>query len=65
MINLCCSDSLERESQSIKTVRLDISDWTKTKDALSGMEPIDLLVNNAGEGFIKPLEDLEEEDVDR
>lgn len=60
-----CSDSLERENPLIKTIKLDISDWAKTKNTLTDIGPIDLLVNNAGEGFIKPLEDLEEEDIDR
>ncbi|KAJ8923051.1 hypothetical protein NQ315_001600 [Exocentrus adspersus] len=57
--------SLKNENPSITVVKLDICDWNRTKQALSDIGPVDFLVNNAGEGFIKALEDVEEEDVDR
>ncbi|XP_044272505.1 L-xylulose reductase-like isoform X2 [Tribolium madens] len=48
-----------------ETLVLDISDWGETEKGLGRIGPVDLLVNNAGEGMIKALVDLEEGDVDR
>ncbi|XP_050298580.1 L-xylulose reductase-like [Anthonomus grandis grandis] len=57
-------DDLQKEHPSIKTVVLDISDWDKTRQVLSTVGPIDLLVNNAGMGWLKPFLKMEEQDFD-
>ncbi|EFA08222.1 L-xylulose reductase isoform X5 [Tribolium castaneum] len=57
-------EALKAET-GVETLILDISDWDKTEKVLSQLDSIDLLVNNAGEGMIKPLIDLEEGDIDR
>ena len=56
---------LKSEFPSIEIVDVDLSDWSSTEQALCNLGPIDLLVNNAGEGMIKALPDLDETDVDR
>ncbi|XP_074658120.1 L-xylulose reductase-like isoform X2 [Tubulanus polymorphus] len=45
-------DSLKQEFSDIETICLDLRDWKKTRDAIEGALPIDLLVNNAA--LIKP-----------
>lgn len=55
---------LKQEVPAIQTVKLDISDWKKTEEVVSKLGPIDLLVNNAGMGWLKPIEEITEDDVD-
>ncbi|KAJ8973456.1 hypothetical protein NQ317_013450, partial [Molorchus minor] len=66
----CCqvnfrATALKDEFVSITPITLDISNWNKTKEVLRDIGAVDLLVNNAGEGLIKALQDVEEEDIDR
>ncbi|KAG5864241.1 hypothetical protein JTB14_010331 [Gonioctena quinquepunctata] len=56
--------SLKNEAPSIDTLQLDISNWNETEKALKNIGPIDLLVNNAGMGWLKSMLDITEEDVD-
>ncbi|KRT84160.1 dehydrogenase, partial [Oryctes borbonicus] len=57
--------SLQQEVPSIKIVAVDLSNWSATKEALSNIGPIDLLVNNAGVAILEPLLDVTEEHVDQ
>ncbi|XP_060523401.1 L-xylulose reductase-like isoform X2 [Cylas formicarius] len=58
-------DSLKNIHPSIETITLDLRNWQSTEDTLKNIESVDLLVNNAGEGMIKPVLDVEEKDIDR
>ncbi|XP_018564017.1 L-xylulose reductase [Anoplophora glabripennis] len=57
-------DKLKQEYPLIKVLELDISDWKKTEQVLSKIGPVDLLVNNAGMGWVKSMTDIVENDVD-
>ncbi|KAJ8923029.1 hypothetical protein NQ315_001577 [Exocentrus adspersus] len=57
-------DKLKSEHPSIETIQLDVSDWKKTDQVLSKSGPIDLLVNNAGLGWLKPMTEIEQKDCD-
>jgi short-subunit dehydrogenase len=59
------AESLKSEVPTVEILTVDISDWSSTTRALQDLGPVDLLVNNAGEGMIKSLVDVEEQDVDR
>ncbi|KAJ3655505.1 hypothetical protein Zmor_014633 [Zophobas morio] len=56
--------TLKHEVPSIQIIPLDLSDWNATSTALTNLGPIDLLVNNAGLGWLKPMSEITEEDVD-
>ncbi|GFR23909.1 hypothetical protein TNCT_342061 [Trichonephila clavata] len=58
-------DALKKESPKIQPLCLDISNWDLTKNALKGIGPIDLLVNNAGIMELKEYGTYTEHDVDR
>ncbi|CAG9817874.1 unnamed protein product [Phaedon cochleariae] len=58
-------DTLQKEVPSIRTIPLDLSDWNATREALSNIGPIDLLVNNAGLAILGPLTEVKEDDVNR
>jgi L-xylulose reductase len=49
----------------VEVIPLDLSDWSATDEALAQVGPVDLLVNNAGLGWLKSMLDITEEDVDR
>lgn len=59
------SDNLKAENPDIEILQLDVTDWRKTEQVLKNIGPIDLLVNNAGMGWMKPMSDIVEDDVDR
>lgn len=54
--------TLKQEHPSIAILELDISDWKTTEQALTKIAKIDLLVNNAGMGWLKPMTDIIEKD---
>ncbi|XP_044272504.1 L-xylulose reductase-like isoform X1 [Tribolium madens] len=56
--------TLKQENPLIETICVDLSDWNATNLALTKIGPIDLLVNNAGLGWLKPITEITEEDVD-
>lgn len=58
-------NSLKTESPGIETICADLSDWNATNSVLANTGPIDLLVNNAGLGWVKPITEITEQDVDR
>ena len=42
-------DSLTKESDRIHPIVADVGDWKQTRDVLEKLEPMDGVVNNAGE----------------
>lgn len=58
-------DALKKESSKIQPLCLDVSNWEVTKNALKGIGPIDLLVNNAGIMDVQEYGTYTEQDVDR
>ncbi|KAB0793024.1 hypothetical protein PPYR_12644 [Photinus pyralis] len=61
-------DNLERLSEevpSVKTICVDLSNWSETKEALKHVGQIDLLVNNAGIAILEPLADISDGNIDR
>lgn len=56
---------MKKDDPRIEVVLLDITDWNKTNQVLENIGPIDLLVNNAGLGWLKPMTEIIEEDLDR
>ena len=57
-------DSLKQEHHSVDIVNCDVSDWDKTKEILSSVGNIDLLVNNAAVAICEPLEAIKAADID-
>ena len=57
-------DSLKQEHPSVDIVNCDVSDWDKTKEILSSVGNIDLLVNNAAVAICEPLEAIKAADID-
>lgn len=56
----------ELQGKSFSAIQLDLSDWKKTRETLSGLNvKIDGVVNNAGIAIIKPFHELTEEDYDQ
>ncbi|XP_074595575.1 L-xylulose reductase-like [Brevipalpus obovatus] len=56
--------TLSKECPGIETISLDLQDWDKTKEALSKLEPVDFLVNNAGVTRLNPIGEISEDDCD-
>uniref|UniRef100_A0A1B0AIV7 Ketoreductase domain-containing protein n=1 Tax=Glossina pallidipes TaxID=7398 RepID=A0A1B0AIV7_GLOPL len=57
-------EELKADCPSIETIKVDLKDWQKTRDALAPVVQLDGLVNNAGVAHIKPFVELTEEDFD-
>ncbi|KAK3581450.1 hypothetical protein CHS0354_031774 [Potamilus streckersoni] len=49
----------------IQTIRVDLADWTETRQAIESLGQIDLLVNNAAAFLMCPFLDTSEEEIDR
>ncbi|KAM4691715.1 L-xylulose reductase [Rhinophrynus dorsalis] len=58
-------ESLASECPGVKTVCVDLADWSATEAAVSGIGPVDLLVNNAGVALLQPLLEVTEDAFDR
>ncbi|GIX85176.1 hypothetical protein CEXT_786371 [Caerostris extrusa] len=58
-------DALKKEHAKIQPLCLDVGNWEVTKNALKGVGPIDLLVNNAGIMDTKEYGTYTEQDCDR
>lgn len=58
-------DLLKKETPSIETVCVDLSDWNATKNALEKLGSVDGLVNNAGIGLLEGFLDVTEEAFDK
>ncbi|KAJ8923030.1 hypothetical protein NQ315_001578 [Exocentrus adspersus] len=57
-------DKLKSENPSIETIEHDITDWKKTEQVITKLGPVDLLVNSAGLGWVKPMTEMVEKDYD-
>lgn len=57
-------DSLKEEYPSMRTLCVDLSDWEKSRDAVTQLGQIDLLVNNAAIAICEPATDAKPEDFD-
>ncbi|KAL3870328.1 hypothetical protein ACJMK2_038402 [Sinanodonta woodiana] len=58
-------DSLKNEVPGIRTVMVDLADWTATRHALEKIGKIDLLVNNAAIVIMSPFLETTKEDLDK
>ncbi|XP_076075536.1 L-xylulose reductase-like [Mytilus galloprovincialis] len=58
-------DSLKAEVPNINIINIDLQDWDKTREEVSKIGHIDLLVNNAGVGCAFPFLDTPKEEIDR
>lgn len=50
---------------NINIINIDLQDWDKTREEVSKIGHIDLLVNNAGVGCAFPFLDTPKEEIDR
>lgn len=57
--------NLKKENPSVETVCVNLADWKATQEAVRSVRPIDLLVNNAGQGEILPLTEVTEENYNK
>lgn len=48
----------------METVCVDLADWEATEQALGGVGPVDLLVNNAAVAFLQPFLEVTKEAYD-
>ncbi|XP_070335839.1 L-xylulose reductase-like, partial [Odocoileus virginianus] len=48
----------------VETVCVDLADWEATEQALGGVGPVDLLVNNAAVAFLQPFLEVTKEAYD-
>lgn len=58
-------ETLQAEKPTIETICVDVADWQATRQALSQLDPVDMLVNSAGTLFFHSLLDVSEEDVNK
>jgi L-xylulose reductase len=58
-------DSLESECPGLETICVDLLDWEATRDALSKLEGIDCLVNNAGIGVSETVMETTSDGFDK
>lgn len=57
---------MELNSPNFTPIKLDLSDWKKTRETLQALDKnIHGIVNNAGVAVIKPFEELTEDDYDK
>ncbi|XP_014769651.1 D-erythrulose reductase [Octopus bimaculoides] len=57
--------TLVEECPTIVPVVCDLSNWDRTREIVSSLGPIDLLVNNAAVGSLSPFVDAAKEDLDK
>ena len=53
------------QNPEIRTVCVDLSDWAATTNAVEGIGPVDLLVNNAAVGINDAFLDTKEDDINK
>ncbi|XP_013924646.1 PREDICTED: L-xylulose reductase [Thamnophis sirtalis] len=58
-------ETLQEECPGIQTLCVDLADWEATETALSTVEDIDLLVNNAAVAVLQPFLQVSKEAFDR
>lgn len=49
----------------METHCLDLTDWDSTTTLVKSLGPIDLLINNAATGVLRPILDFTKSDLDR
>jgi len=54
---------LSIQNENIIPIRLDITDFDNIKKAISKIDKIDVLINNAGYGLVSTVEDVTEEEM--
>ncbi|XP_049716981.1 carbonyl reductase [NADPH] 2-like [Elephas maximus indicus] len=57
--------TLAKECPGIETLCLDLGDWEATEQAMGGVGPVDLLVNNAAVALQQPFLEVTKETFDR
>ncbi|ELW68187.1 Carbonyl reductase [NADPH] 2 [Tupaia chinensis] len=57
--------SLSTECPGVEAVCVDLGDWEATEQALGGVGPVDLLVNNAAVALLQPFLEVTKEVFDR
>lgn len=58
-------ENLKIDYPKIEIVPVDLCEWETATEIIKTILPIDLLVNNAGIGYIEPLITVTEEQYDR
>lgn len=58
-------ENLKIDHPKIEIVPVDLGDWENATKIIKTAFPIDLLVNNAGIGYVEPLTTVTEEQYDR
>lgn len=56
---------LQVDCPGLLAIEVDLSDWTKTREALKDIKELDGLVNNAGIAIIRPFSEMTEDDFDK
>src|SRR5947209_13774234 len=64
-INLAAAEQLAASTGSARAVHLDVTNADSLARAVSQVEKVDVLVNNAGIGHVGSIETTEPEDFDR
>lgn len=59
------SANLKKEVSNLVPLEVNLADWNATSGAIQSVYPIDLLVNNAGIGYIEPLTSITEDQYDK
>lgn len=54
-------ESLKQEFPQVQTVEVDVLKWAKTREAVSSLGPVDVLINNAGVAILQPFLEVDEE----
>lgn len=54
-------DKLKQELPNVHTIQVDLQDWDSTREALSSVDPVDFLVNNAASGGFATVESVSKE----
>lgn len=57
-------ESLKKAFPQVQTLEVDVRNWTQTRDAVSSLGPVDVLINNAGVAILQPFLEVDEETCD-
>ncbi|XP_060074876.1 L-xylulose reductase-like [Ylistrum balloti] len=57
-------EKIKTELPNVQTIQADLADWDATRSALSGLDPVDFLVNNAASGGFATVESVSKELLD-
>lgn len=56
--------TLKQEFPGVEIVHVDVSDWASTRQAVTQIGPVDILINNAGIASLESFLDVTEENFD-